>query len=150
MDVPSLANTQEEADTKKNLHAVHLAARGAKTLHIYSPDTDVMVLAIRRFPLLTSDSGLFLGLGLSRHFVGLRPIYQALGPLKASALPGLHSLSGTDVTGAFAGKGKLTWWKTFNSASHDVLQALSELGTSENVSPAMMHELEALVSSVLA
>ena len=54
MDVPSLANTQEEADTKKKLHAVHLAARGAKTLHIYSPDTDVMVLAIR-FPLLPSD-----------------------------------------------------------------------------------------------
>jgi len=57
-------------------------------------------------------------------------------------------LSGTDVTGAFAGKGKLTWWKTFNSASYDVLQALSELGTSENVSPAMMHELEALVCQV--
>lgn len=148
MDVSRLANTQEEADTKIILHAVHLAERGAKTLHIFSPDTDVMVLAIRRFPLLPSDSGLFLGLGLNRHYVSLQPIYEALGPLKAAALPGLHALSGADITGAFLGKGKLTWWKAFNSASQDVLQALTELGTSENVSPPTMHELEKLVCQV--
>jgi hypothetical protein len=108
MDVECLANTQEEADTKIILHAVHLAGRGVKTLHVFSPDTDVMVLAIRRYPLLPSDSGIFLGLGLSRHYVSLKPIYEALGPLKASLLPGLHAMSGADVTGAFAGKGKLT------------------------------------------
>ena len=150
MDVSCLANTQEEADTKIILHAVHLAGRGIKTLHIFSPDTDVMVLAIRRFPLLPSDSGTFLGLGLNRRYVGLKPIFEALGPLKASALPGLHSRSGADVTGAFLGKGKLTWWKAFDTTSKDVLLALAELGTSVNMSPVTMQEIEKLVSSLCA
>ena len=113
-----VGNTQEKADTKIILHAVNLAGRGAKTLHIFSPDTDVMVLAIRRFPLLPSDSGLFLG--LSRHYLSLKQIYEALGPLKASALRGLHFLSGVDVTG-LSGNGKITWWKAFDSTSKDVL-----------------------------
>ena len=47
MDVPHLANTQEEADKKMILHAVRIAAFGATTVH-FSPDTDVLVLEIRR------------------------------------------------------------------------------------------------------
>jgi len=105
-------------------------------------------MLLRRFPLLPSNSGLFIGLGLSRHYVSLEPIYKILGPLKASALPGLHSLSGADVTGSFSGKGKLTWWKAFNSTSNNVFQALSELGTSASVSQSVLHELEKLVCQV--
>ena len=33
-------------------------------------------------------------------------MYEALGPQKAEALPGLHHMSGSDNTGSFAGKGK--------------------------------------------
>ena len=31
-------------------------------------------------------------------------MYNALGAIKAAPLPGLHALSGADITGQFAGK----------------------------------------------
>lgn len=55
-----------------------------------------------------------------KRFDPLGSIYRALGPLKASTLPGEHALSGADVTGSFAGKGKIKWSKAFNSATDTV------------------------------
>ena len=45
-----LRSTHEEADTKLILHAVHAADRRATRIRIFPPDTDVLVLAIRRQP----------------------------------------------------------------------------------------------------
>lgn len=143
-DATMLQTTQEEADTKILLHAAFVAQKGINTLHIYSPDSDVMILALRRYPLLPPDTGIYLGQGMKR-FVSLRPIYDALGPLKASALPGLHSLSGCDTTGSFANKGKKTWWRAFESTTDDVLESLANLGTTSNVSHEMMATLEKFV-----
>ncbi|CAH3136345.1 unnamed protein product, partial [Porites lobata] len=55
-DVRHLRSTQEEADTKIILHALDASAQGATQLSIYSPDTDVLVLALRRYPDLCSNS----------------------------------------------------------------------------------------------
>jgi hypothetical protein len=51
IDIVPGASSQEEADTLMILHAVK-AARDGLTVHIYSQDTDVLLLAIRRVPLL--------------------------------------------------------------------------------------------------
>lgn len=144
IDVSSLSSTQEEADTKIILHAAYLSQKGTKTIHVFSPDTDVFILALRRYPQLSQDLAIFLGRGMKR-FVQLNPIYRALGPLKASALPGLHSLSGADVTGSFAGKGKLKWWKTFNSTSENMLEALAKLGTTQCLTEDVRATLEAFI-----
>ena len=48
---------------------------------------------------------------------------QVLGSAKVAALPGLHALSGADVTGSFAGKGKPTWWKIFKEADEEEITA---------------------------
>lgn len=143
-DVSSLSSTQEEADTKIILHAAYLAQRGIKNTHVFSPDTDVVVLLLRRYPQLTPKFGVFLGHGMKR-FVQLASIYKALGPLKASALPGLHALSGADVTGSFANKGKVKWWKTFNSVSDELLEALAKLGTTLYLTEDVRASLEAFV-----
>ena len=51
-----------------------------------------------------------------------------LGSAKVAALPGLHALSGADVTGSFAGKGKLTWWKILlKEADEEEITALTNL-----------------------
>lgn len=66
----------------------------------------------------------------SRHrSVFLKHIYAPLTKKVASALPGLHAVSGADITGSFAGKDKTTYWKAFNSAGEKVLHVLSLLGT---------------------
>ena len=49
-DVGHLQSNQEEADTNMILHAHDATADGATQLHIHFPDTDVFVLALRRYP----------------------------------------------------------------------------------------------------
>ena len=55
-DMAYLDNDQEEADTKILLHAVDATASGAKSIKIFSLDTDVFVLALRRYPELCADT----------------------------------------------------------------------------------------------
>ena len=65
-----------------------------------------------------------------------------LGEAKIAALPALHALSGCDTTGSFAGKGKTTWWKAFQEADKEIITALANLGTSENLAPDTIAALE--------
>ena len=105
-DVRHLRSTQEEADTKIILHALDTSAQGATQFSKYSPDTDVLVLALRRYPDLCSNSCFVTGTGTSRRVINLKSIADALGPIKTAALPAFHALTGADVTGSFSGKGK--------------------------------------------
>ncbi|CAH0388402.1 unnamed protein product [Bemisia tabaci] len=72
------------------------------------PLTDTDILVLRRHPVLPSDTGIFLGSGMKR-YVALKPIHDVVGPLKASALPEMHALSGCDTTGYSANNGDLSW-----------------------------------------
>ena len=45
-----LRSDQEEADTKIVLHALDATANGATETRIHSSDTDVFILALRRYP----------------------------------------------------------------------------------------------------
>ena len=58
----SIQSTQEEADTLRILYAVAVSRQG-NTVHIYSCDTDVLVLALRRVPDLKPDSVIIMGTG---------------------------------------------------------------------------------------
>ena len=130
-DVSHLNSQQEEADTKLILHAIDATTCGASTINIYSPDTDVFILALRRYPMLSRDTNFVTGTGTKRRTIPLGPIYQTIGPDKAAALPGLHAFSGADNTGSFAGRGKLAFWKRFWEAKDDSneISALKSLGT---------------------
>ena len=55
-DMAYLDSDQEEADTKILLHAVDATASGAKSIKIFLPDTNMFVLALRRYPELCADS----------------------------------------------------------------------------------------------
>jgi len=58
---------------------------------------------------------------------------NAFGDAKAEALPGFHAFSGADVTGRFAGKGKLTCWQALSRCSMEVVSAFAASGTSEKL-----------------
>ena len=107
-DVTHLRSTQEEADTKIIFQAVDAASRGATEIAIHSPDTDVFVLSLRRYPQLCSGIRFATGTGQRHQVINLRCMAQALGSMKVATLPGLHVVSGADITGSFAGKGKAT------------------------------------------
>ena len=59
--VSDLKSTQEEADTKIILHALHATGRGANVINVFSPDTDVFVLLINWYPQLPTKIFFFIG-----------------------------------------------------------------------------------------
>jgi hypothetical protein len=121
LNVEHLTSSQEEADTRMILHAIDATDRGATSIQIYSPDTDVLVLALCWYPYLGKNTTIVTGTGTKHRTISLSPIHQSLGPDKASALPGFHAFSGADQTGKFAGKGKISGWKVFSSASPEIV-----------------------------
>ena len=128
------ASSHEEADTEIIFHAIKAKERGATQLDVYSPDTDVFILLIRRYPQLPMETSFVTGRETKQRRIQIKKIYDELGPAKAAALPGFHAFTGADITGSFAGKGKLQCWKTFNQADEDVIQAFTDLGLSKGIS----------------
>ena len=107
--VLGLNSSREEADTKLILHAIFATKQGATSLRIFTPDIDVLVLAVNyflRFPINTCVNLL----GMHPREIPLYKLFNSLGRNHALALLGMHALSGADVTGSFAGKAKTTFW----------------------------------------
>ena len=80
--------------------------------------------------------------------INLKHVVQALGSTKVAALPGLHALSGADITGSFAGKGKATWWKIFMKANEEKISALANLGTRGQPSAVTLNGIDKVVCQV--
>ena len=141
----SRSHSQTNESLKLILHSLDATSNGATSIRIHSPDTDVLVLTIRRYPSICHDTCFVTGTGQKRRFIPLQPIYNALGPNKSAALPGFHALTGTDITGRFAGKGKMTCWKVMQKLHEDdeIVQALTQLGATEKPSEASVLALEA-------
>ena len=92
-DEGHLQSNQEEAVTKMILHAPDTIANGATQLQIYSPDTDVLVLAVRRYPELCENTLFVTGRGQHHRIIELKPTVETLGPEKIAALSASHALS---------------------------------------------------------
>lgn len=150
MDMSYLRSTHEEADTKLVLHAVDATSRGCTEINVYSPDTDVLILLIRRFPNLCSNTNFITSTGIKHRKISIRDMYTTLTDSTAKALPGFHALSGTDITGSFAGKGKLSFWKAFIKSDATIKNALTALGSSDSITDSLFDKLEEFVCRVYA
>ncbi len=92
-----LSTSQEEADTILVLHGLDAAKRGLD-VDIVSPDTVVFILALSRLPMLEKNPRIGTGIGTKKHKIQLKPVYNAIGPAIADALPSsMHSLDATLV-----------------------------------------------------
>ena len=145
-DMSDLNSSQEEADTKMLLHAVYCTAHYHFSINIdiFSPDTDVLVLTIHRYPMLCPNTR-FIHRG-KIHDIKL--IVDGLGPEKCNGLPGFHAFSGADITGSFCHKGKKTCWKIYNEGDLDMLRAFGSLGTTVTVNDDTIQGLEKFVCKI--
>jgi len=102
VDIPDLllTHSQEEADTLLMLHAV------SAELVVSSPDTDVLLLLVHMYLHLPVSTVFLTGKGRLKRNISVCNIYNNLGQERASALLGLHALTGSDVSGRFAGRTK--------------------------------------------
>ena len=130
-DVTALKSTHEEADTKIILHCLYASRHGATSLHIFSPDTDVFILSIWWSKMFPADTRFVTGVGTNKRMIDVNHVCSCLGSEKVMALLALHALSGSDVTGCLAKKGKATFWKAFKTSDANVLASLGKLGAPE-------------------
>ena len=96
-------------------------------VHIYSPDTDVLILAIATQPQLGPEASIITDTGRRRRVIALRPIYESIGSDIAQSLPGFYSFTGSDTSGKFAGKGKQTCEKSYRNPVLPFLKYLNNL-----------------------
>ena len=126
------------------LRALDATANGATKLLIHSPDTDVFVLALRRYPELCENTLFVTGRGQHHRIIELKPIVETLGPEKIAALLAFHALSGADNTKSFSGKGKLLCWKIF-AEEDSIIAAFAELGQAAHPNEEIVAAIEKFV-----
>ena len=103
---------------------------------------------MRRYSELCKDTTFAITEERNSRTIQLGPIYGALGPQKAAALPGLHAMSGSDNAGSFAGKGKHAFWKAFQDSSEGILTALINLGTTNELQDNTAASIEQFICNV--
>ena len=79
LPIQHLRSEQEEADTRMLLHALNATQRGATSITIQSPDTDVLVLTLWVYKRLCPDTTVIVGTGGKRKSIPLGPLYEAVG-----------------------------------------------------------------------
>ena len=104
-DFDIMEHSRKEEDTLMIFAAAKLHRVGMK-VHVYSTDTDVLVLALSMRPNLGYDTKLIMNMGGEQKNVALQPIYHALGTRRIAALRGFHAIRGCDTTGRTYGKSK--------------------------------------------
>ncbi|KAK3734787.1 hypothetical protein QZH41_007919 [Actinostola sp. cb2023] len=142
LSVQHLDSSQEEADTRMLLHAIDATERGATSICIQSPDTDVLVLALWKYTSFCEETTLIVGTGAKRRSIPLGPLHNAVGSHVVAALPGFHAFTGCDQTGTICGKSKISCWNTLQKADEQVLQAFASLGSSQCVQDDVSKMLE--------
>ena len=78
LPIQHLRSEQEEADTRMLLHALDATQRGATSITIQSPDTDVLVLTLWVYKRLCPDTTVIVGTGGKRRSIPLGPLYEAV------------------------------------------------------------------------
>ena len=139
----------EEADTRLILHENH-AAHTDEYDHIIilSPDTDVAILAISHAHIIDQTKLLFsTGVGNKRRILEITTLANSLGEKLGNALTGFHAFTGCDSISSFAGKEKLSCYKTLNTQDN-FLTTFSALGSEFVVTNQLLDQIQVFVCAL--
>lgn len=144
-----LKSSQEEADTRMLLHALHAAESGYKAVIITAEDTDVLVLCVgfvKDIPCLVYQKS---GTQNRTRFLDINKLGQSLGNSVCHSLVGMHAFTGCDTVSAFAGRGKIASFKQLKS-DKTFQEAFSELGRTWTVSEELFEKLQEITCRMYA
>jgi len=102
-------------------------------LVVSSPDTDVLLLLVNMYPHLPVATVFLTRKGRLKRNISVCNIHNNLGQKCNSALLGLYALTGSDVSGRFAGRTKYCCFKAFMSCDDEILDALAILGNDNDL-----------------
>jgi len=92
----AVRSSQEEADMRIILHAVHCSKSGYSSVVVVSEDTDVFVLCIAFADNVTCPLYVKCGSKARVQYVDVGKATEMLGAAKCKALRGVHVFSGCD------------------------------------------------------
>jgi len=146
-EVTELKSSQEEADTRLLLHALHAAESGINSIVISAEDTDVLVLCLAVSKTIPRSMYMKCGTKNRTRYLDIQKLSHALGGAVCEALIGMHAFTGCDTVSAFAGRGKLATFKRLKS--HKTYQeAFAELGQSWEVSGELFRKLQKITCNL--
>ncbi len=138
--VSALKSNAEEADTRIVLHAVYAANRGANSLVVCSPDTDVLVLLVHHRSAINCANIHFMTgkrekLFDNTRFIPVHLVHNSMTEAQLSILLPVFGLSGCDTVSSFRYIGKK---KAFNAMMRDadVVKEISTLGNTVEIQAA--------------
>ena len=107
-EVPELASSQEEADTRLLLHASHAAQEGHRAVIVLTEDTDVFVLLLSFCRAMNTTILQKCGSSTRTKLIDIKKITTVLGEDTRRGPIGVHAFTGCDrlSVNSFAGKGK--------------------------------------------
>ena len=140
-EVPELANSQEEADTRLLLHASHAAQEGHRAVIVVTEDTDVFVLLLSFCRTMNTTILQKCGSSTRTKLIDIKKITTVLGEDTCRGLIGVHAFTGCDSVSAFAGKGKAKALKILKDDA-EVKETFSRLGEEWQVSPDLFTRIE--------
>ena len=128
-------NNREEADT---LMICQTSQRCPDAqLVFFTPDTDVLVLAVAHYDKLCKRMMLSMVSGT----VDIANL-ESYGQRKAQALTIFHAFTGVDNIGKLSGIGKTKWFQQYMKADIDLLRALMKLPVEGDLTQEVKDELE--------
>ena len=104
-------HSQEESDTLLVLHALTVLNDTAFVVNY--PDTYVLLLLVHMYQNLPTSTTFPTGKGRLKRNMYVGNIYKNLGLKRTSVLLGFHALTGSDMSGRFAGRTEASCFKTF-------------------------------------
>lgn len=113
-DLQELSSNHEEADTRIVLHTRDATAKGYKQVNVLCRDTDVLALLVAHKQDLCEEIWMFSGTSRRKRYIPVHKI--TLPEEKRKSLLAFHAITGCDTTSQFAGIGKQTAWKVFDSS----------------------------------
>lgn len=135
-------NNHEEVDTLMICLAASAAQRCPQArMVLFSPDTDVLVLAIANYRKLCRSTAI----SMTSCTLEIEPIWRVLGPDKAAALPAFHAFTGADNVGRFSGIGKVKWFQQYMNADNDIISAFIHLTDNNGITEEIRNALAKFV-----
>ena len=141
VEVAELQSTQEEADTRLLLHALHAARTGSKAVIVTAEDTDVMLLCLAFQKDIPCPIYQKCGTQNRTRFADISKLALSLGEIFCDSLIGLHAFTGCDTVSAFASRGKLNALKLMQ---RDITyqETFSQVGQSWDVQPQLFEKVQ--------
>ena len=99
---------------------------------IDSPETYVFLLVGQMYLSLPVATSFLAGKGKLKRKIAVQPIYDMLGPKRASAMLGSHAFTGSDMCDRFVGRTNEWCFNVFMFCDDEILEALTSL---ENIDP---------------